>query len=82
VGGTHTIVTTTPNSPTAPIRRRMPVIPESRYEEIRPGPELADPNFPFLKPYPAAAVQPVPVSPAVNTVTANNAALMAPGNSQ
>lgn len=66
---TCAIITTEPNATVAPIHSRMPAILDRSAEGAWIDPKVTDPGelFPLLKPYPADALEAVPVSPAVNS---------------
>ena len=66
----YTIITTEPNELMAGIHNRMPVILPREAEEawLNPDETEAEQLLPLLRPYPAEAMEAVPVSRAVNNV--------------
>jgi putative SOS response-associated peptidase YedK len=75
---TFTVLTTAANALMAPIHDRMPVIvPPAAYEDwLDPRNTGARGLEPLLQPYPAEAMLAHPVSPRVNSVRNDDAALM------
>lgn len=76
---TFTILTTTPNSLVAPIHDRMPVIlgpaARDRWLDRAVDPKLLDE---ILRPYPASAMEAVPVSDLVNSPANDSLACLRP----
>lgn len=71
---TFAIITTAPNDVLKPIHTRMPVV-------LEPGRErqwLKEPDLDLLRPFPSDGMRAYPVSPLVNKVTVENAALIEP----
>ena len=77
---TCTIVTTEANALLATFHHRMPVILAPEVEAVWLDPGLTDPDHlrSLLVPYPAAAMEAYPVSPAVNAVANDDAQLVLP----
>jgi putative SOS response-associated peptidase YedK len=77
---TCTIVTTEANALLATFHHRMPVILAPEVEAVWLDPGLSDPEHlrSLLVPYPAAAMEAYPVSPAVNAARNDDAQLVLP----
>ncbi len=77
---TCTIITTSANELLAPIHDRMPVILDAEDEALWLDPDVTDATaaLPWLRPYPAEAMEGFPVSPLVSSVRNDGPELVRP----